>query len=283
MTPSNLCAVDFRKNLRSSDSCNAGESFCQICGEGPASSPGDSALTQYRQTVLDISREQFRSTHKLSILRLSSAPATNVARDAGDVVKDIGVVGVALVLIAATVRDNSLVQNVKLSDGPCVETRLRKDKFERRLVTDLDTASTKAKSPEAKISRECAKIVVVEDPTLRRNAAVHPWDDYPRNSGGVTDQLGPHQNDVGVWPVDWTNSVHEDPQVSWRWDVSEELAYFPAEAERRGKRYRGDLTQIGPDRRLVQEVVPAVSHYSSKLNLEERRRFFQRPVPAMGG
>jgi len=199
------------------------------------------------------------------------------------VVKDIGVVGVALVLIAATVRDNSLVQNVKLSDGPCVETRLRKDKFERRLVTDLDTASTKAKSPEAKISRECAKIVVVEDPTLRRNAAVHPWDDYPRNSGGLTDQLGPHQNDVGVWPVDWTNSVHEDPQVSWRWDVSEELAYYPAEAERRGKRYRGDLTQIGPDRRLVQEVVPAVSHYSSKLNLEERRRFFQRPVPAMGG
>src|ERR1700728_3282945 len=89
--------------------------------------------------------------------------------------KQIVKVNILFEVIAPAVWDDSLVNNVDLSDNPTVETRLRKKFFHQAIIADLHISNTHSQTLHLGMRGQGTCIAVVKDPTGRDRVSVDPW------------------------------------------------------------------------------------------------------------
>jgi hypothetical protein len=166
-------------------------------------------------------------------------------------VEEVGEVNALFEVISATIGHDAPVCDMKLADGPRIESRLCEEGFEDRLAPDLNVPAPEAKTTHAKLSRHRAEVLMMKHPALGGDVTIDAWNRYQCQIRRSTLHAGPHFKRVSVWTANGTNAVHEYMKVSRTHEPPEKGADLIAEPKRSGKRDWRYLGEIGTDRCVV--------------------------------
>src|SRR2546423_823189 len=81
-----------------------------------------------------------------------------------------------LEVVASSIWNDSLVDDVELADAPAVEPSFGKQFFEHPIIANLNIPAPNPQPPDVARRRECAGIAVMKQPSDAGGFAVYPFD-----------------------------------------------------------------------------------------------------------